>query len=218
MKQLKSIADLKYGNINKEDLANLMNQDEMLVKFVEQFKNYPYPNKEKTIEEIESIIKFQSSVMSNEKWVKFLEFSKHADEDLYDFLSSQFNTIGILVEPELLEDLNDEIAFIITSLKVHYNRPRPYQVAYYTEQNLNPFHSVTANSPSYPSGHSCQSWFTCLYLAKKYPEKREQLLKIATMIENSRIVLGVHFRSDNDFGKKIAEAIIEMPEFEHIYF
>lgn len=216
MKKLNSLKDLKYGKINKEDLAFLMNSDETLTKIVEQFKKFPYPETKATKEEIATIIEVQKRAIKSPQWKSYLEFSKNADEDLPDTISEHLQKLGIEIDAEVLESFNDEIGLIITSLKRHYNRPRPYQVAYYTEQDLNPFETVTGNSPAYPSGHACQGWFTCLYLAKKYPEKKEQLITLAKMIENSRVILGVHFPSDNEFGKKIAESLIEIPNFENL--
>jgi hypothetical protein len=71
-------------------------------------------------------------------WKSYLQFSKDADEDLYDTVSNHLMKLGIDLEPEILENFNAEIGLVITSLKKHYNRPRPYQVAYYTEQPLKP--------------------------------------------------------------------------------
>ena len=216
MKKLNSLKDLKYGKINREDLSFLMNSDEVLTEIVDKFKDFPYPETKETKEEINTIIEVQKKAMSSPNWKSYLKFSKDADEDLPDTISEHLHKLGIDIEPEVLESFNDEIGLIITSLKRHYNRPRPYQVAYYTEQDLNPFETVTGNSPAYPSGHACQGWFTCLYLAKKYPEKKEQLITLAKMIENSRVILGVHFPSDNEFGRKIAETIIDVPNFENL--
>lgn len=216
MKKLSSIKDLKYGRVNREDLEFLMNSDEILSKVIKQFKDNPYPETNETKKEIEAIISVQKKAMSNQNWKTYLNFSKDADEDLHETISAHLHKLNIEISPELLESFNDEIGLIITSLKIHYNRPRPYQVAYYTEQELNPFETVTGNSPSYPSGHACQGWFTCLYLIKKYPEKKAELETLAKMIENSRVILGVHYPSDNLFGKKIAETIVNIPNFENL--
>lgn len=216
MKKLNSLKDLKYGNQNKEDLSFLMNSDDTLTKIVEEFKGFPYPETKATKEEINTIIEVQKKAIGSKNWKSYLQFSKDADEDLYDTVSNHLMKLGIDLEPEILENFNAEIGLVITSLKKHYNRPRPYQVAYYTEQPLNPFETITGNSPAYPSGHACQGWFICLYLAKKYPEKKSGLETLAKMIENSRIILGVHFPSDNAFGRKIAETLIQVPDFENL--
>lgn len=216
MKKLSSIKDLKYGRVNREDLEYLMNSDEILSKVIKQFKDNPYPETKETKKEIEAIISVQKKAMSNQNWKTYLNFSKDADEDLHETISAHLHKLNIEISPELLESFNDEIGLIITSLKIHYNRPRPYQVAYYTEQELNPFETVSGNSPSYPSGHACQGWFTCLYLIKKHPEKKAELETLAKMIENSRVILGVHYPSDNLFGKKIAETIVNIPNFENL--
>lgn len=216
MKSLRSLKDLKYGKLNKEDTVFLMNHNENLKNVIEDFKNVPYPDVKKTQEEIDTIIDIQKKAMSSPNWATMMNFCKNADEDLADTLSFSLSKIGIEIDSELLETLTDEIGNIIVSLKKHYNRPRPYQVAYYSEQDLNPFETVTGNSPAYPSGHSCQAWFICLALSKKHPDKKDKLEKIAKTIENSRIILGVHYPSDNLFGKQIAEILTNNEEFNSI--
>ena len=216
MKQLKSLKDLKYGNLNRENISFLMNQDESLQKIVDKFKEFDYPNTKVSKEEIETIIAIQNKAIKSENWDLYYDFCKNADEDLHEVISEHLLRIGIDIPTEVLQNFNDEIGMVITSLKKHYNRPRPFQFAYYSEQNLSPFETVTGNSPSYPSGHACQGWFTCLYLIKRFPDKEKELTSLAKMIENSRIIMGVHYPSDNAFGKKIAETIVNIPNFENI--
>lgn len=216
MKPLKSLKDLKYGKVNRENLSFLMNQDDTLLEIVSKFKDIPYPDTKNTKKEIDKIIAFQKKIMSSPNWDDYYEFCKNCDEDLHDVISDYLNAMDIEVSADVLENFNDEIGMIITSLKKHYNRPRPFQFAYYSEQELNPFETITGNSPSYPSGHACQGWFTCLYFAKKYPNKKDELIRLAKLIENSRIILGVHYLSDNAFGRQIAETIVNIDGFEDI--
>ena len=111
-----------------------------------------------------------------------------------------------------------EIGLIITSLKLHYNRPRPFQVAFYTEQNLHPYDSVSAQSPSYPSGHAMQSFLLCNIIAYHYEEKKDQLLKIAKQIADSRIIMGVHYPSDNAFGIQVVKELMLKEDIKSKYF
>ena len=46
-------------------------------------------------------------------------------------------------------------------------------------------------------------------LAKKYPEHERELLRIAEDNANSRVSLGVHFTSDVDAGKELADRLLD---------
>ena len=66
----------------------------------------------------------------------------------------------------------------------------------------------SARTPSYPSGHTAQAFYTAHTLSEMYPELQANLFEVAQMIADSRIDFGVHFPSDNDGGKMLADALI----------
>ena len=137
-----------------------------------------------------------------------MRFCKDADEDLTHTLTKLLQTIGIEVD-ESLFDINKVLGYIIVKLKQHYNRPRPYQFAYYSEQDFHPYETITGNSPSYPSGHALQGYFICSLQSKKYPEHKTRLNLFADMIAESRVALGVHYPSDNAFSKEISNKLMK---------
>ena len=137
-----------------------------------------------------------------------MTFCKDADEDLHHTLINLCSTIGIQLNSKSF-DIDKTLGYIVVKLKQHYNRPRPYQVAYYTEQDFNPFETITGNSPSYPSGHALQGWFLCMLLAERYPNEKTRLFTFAEMIAESRVALGVHYPSDNAFSRKIATKLMK---------
>ena len=67
----------------------------------------------------------------------------------------------------------------------------------------------SAQSPSYPSGHTTQAYYIAEKLSSMYPELRKKFLTLANMISQSRIDRGVHFPSDIAGGKILAYKIIE---------
>ena len=119
---------------------------------------------------------------------------------------------------DYLENIQETLGVLIMRLKQHYNRARPYQVAYYTNQNLHPFFTASGNTPAYPSGHAAQGRFLCKVIAHHYPEKGKDLLKLSHKIANSRIALGVHFPTDNKFGFEIADTLATIPAIRGKYF
>lgn len=90
-------------------------------------------------------------------------------------------------------------------LKYKYNRPRPFQLAPYHDVDMTIFGSGTAKTPSFPSGHTAQSRLVAKVVADKYPELKEEAMKIANDISKSRVVGGHHFMSDIKFGEKIGD-------------
>ena len=102
-------------------------------------------------------------------------------------------------------------------LKLHYNRPRPHELALHYKKYLKynkkiASKSGTAASPSYPSGHTMAAYFTAHIGAYVRPDLKEQLIKRADFVAYSRLYEGLHFRSDNDFSIYLVENVL-MPAF-----
>lgn len=97
---------------------------------------------------------------------------------------------------------NSRVMFVTRSLKYFYNRARPFQVApeIINKQNGTLLQSDSANTPAYPSGHAIQAYYLAKVLARKFPAKTQALMEIATKCSNIRIIAGLHFPSDRDFG------------------
>lgn len=62
---------------------------------------------------------------------------------------------------------------------------------------------------SYPSGHSTTSYVAALCLCSLYPEKAADILKAANDFTMSRVVLGIHHKSDIDAAYRLACCIFE---------
>ena len=205
MKQLNNLADLKYGKVNLEDIEMTLIDAPKIDKILFNFLSEPYPNLVDTQKEITIIQETQKRFAENKDK---LNFCRDADEDLHHLLTDIFESIGIKVNSDFFE-IDKIIGYITVKLKRHYNRPRPYQVAYYTEQYFNPFETITGNSPSYPSGHALQGYLMCSILAKKYPQHKTKLDGFAELIAESRVALGVHYPSDNRFSKEICKKLMQ---------
>jgi acid phosphatase (class A) len=63
------------------------------------------------------------------------------------------------------------------------------------------------NSPSYPSGHTTYGTLMGTVLARMLPEKRDELYARIADYGHSRMIAGVHYRSDIDAGKVLGSAI-----------
>ncbi len=91
--------------------------------------------------------------MKKLKHDKVVELSVKFDEDLSGMLIEMANKCGVANPQEFVQEMYDDINPIIMKLKYFYNRIRPYQLANILSYSLNPMPTVSAQSPSYPSGH-----------------------------------------------------------------
>ena len=89
---------------------------------------------------------------------------------------------------------------LIIAIKKYHNRPRPHQV----NPNIDEVYSSTAQTPSYPAGHTLQSLLIADMLGNKYPERRRDFEKIADRIAEARVSVGLHYPSDNEYSKRLA--------------
>lgn len=105
--------------------------------------------------------------------------------------------------PEELQKIINDSFPVIKSLKFYYNRPRPSQI----NPKIKAVKSPTANTPAYPSGHALQAFLIAKHLSKKYPFKTFKFYSIAERIAKSRVSVGLHYPSDNDFSRNLAQIL-----------
>ena len=207
---------LVYGNVDKEGLKYLQSKNLFTSKF-DLFSKFSYPNYEETQKEINSIITAQSSLNSFSNSNASKQFMLDADAGLEILFKKQLPKIGLKLTDKYIDQLfkiTDDLCALVMQLKNHYQRPRPYQVAWYSKQDLHPFETQSGHSPAFPSGHSCQAHFLCLVIGKHNPNFDAKLKEFANEVAYSRITLGVHYPSDNECGKNIAYALFKMSDVQ----
>lgn len=212
--------DLRYGNLSKELQAKL-SEENIFTQYMGEFAFIDYPNYAESSEEIIEIIETQKKAEQSGKWEAIKDFCYLWDEDIMKAFESTLTRLDIPYDEEYLEYLNkvsDDLGALIVQLKNHYQRPRPYQLAFYTEQDLHPYYSFSGMTPSYPSGHACQGLFLFNLIAFHYEDKREELMKLAKQVADSRIILGLHYKSDNLFGFQIVKELLLKDDIKEKYF
>ena len=118
-----------------------------------------------------------------------------------DDIKKSFNKV--VSEDKLIQNLIDESAPIIMKIKKHHDRPRPKVIAKKIKIKMDHIDMASTETPSYPSGHSAQSYLIGMVLSDKYPQKRDKLMKTARDISYSRRVARAHYKSDSLFGEQI---------------
>lgn len=160
--------------------------------------------------ELDYMISLQDALTEEDK--KFIDA---CEDDLSKVLDECIKELNIpSINKKEIEDFLSVTDGIIFSLKYHYQRPRPLQLAYQYALNLYPYLATSANSPAYPSGHTFDSYKVAFLLAKRYPEKSMQLLDMAEKISMSRVKGGVHYPSDAIISKMLAKELVDNGFFD----
>ena len=139
------------------------------------------PSIENLIQQLPSIIFQYENRYNREKLLPYLDecFWKVFDAVL---TSNGYGSMGCEIEK-----MASSLVPLILALKDHFNLLRPYQLA---ERIGVPFKSdylETAQTPSYPSGHTVQAYYISHVLSDKYPQLRSEFFNVAKMVAESRI-------------------------------
>ena len=205
--------DLKYGNPQKwqkeamDAGSNLFNE----VKKSDLWKIWtssvpPNQNSDEVKKDLENLVMLGNSLTEEEK-----EFVKDSEKDLLGIFEKFLKLNGVdQIKKEDLERITDELDPITFTLKYEFNYPRPLQLALAHNIPLYPEQPTNACSPSYPSGHSIDSFVIAGLLSKKYPQLSRDISSLGEKMSKSRNQGGIHFLFDSEFGKKIAEDILSL--------
>ena len=128
---------------------------------------------------------------------KDIEFHRKTDKSVIPVFQS------LLDMHQIKYDLNKKYmfkhGFEILKNKLKYNRARPWQI----DSTLSTLRSLSAYSPSYPSGHAYQAWILYRILSRRYPSIKTELYELAEYCTKIRVLAGVHYPSDGEFSKKL---------------
>ena len=101
---------------------------------------------------------------------------------------------------------------VIMYFKNQFQRLRPYQLSDIlgVPWSGDGKELRTDDSFSYPSGHTCQAYFIALKLKDSFPALESELLSVAEAVAQSRVDRGVHFHSDLDAGRDLADQLYKL--------
>lgn len=127
------------------------------------------------------------------------------DDDFLHAFKKVVKKAGHEWDQAYFKALIKEVASITIRLKYKFNRPRPFQLGKVLGIEVTKYSSSTANTPAFPSGHTTQSVVVAHVLSDKYPELKDDLMKVADKISLSRLVGGHHYPSDVEYGKQLGK-------------
>lgn len=146
-----------------------------------------------------------------------------AAQALADVAEGPFDMFGAVLGPALtpehlplltvlFERMAETEEIATAPVKRAYARLRPYQANAALRPAVPP-----SRSGSYPSGHATRSRLAATVLAAMLPERRAALFARAADYAESRVIAGVHFRSDilagMNAGTAIAAVLFNDPAF-----
>lgn len=208
---------LTYGNPSR-NLLPYLKTESYLDSLLGELASYPFPsnNGQDVIDELNQLINYTNTLSSDENLQKRY---KLYDTGFEEYFINVLSNVGLDRQEvtDTIRQVHDDVIPLIVKLKYHFQRVRPNQLSHILSMRLYPFDSETANTPSYPSGHSVQSKLYADVLGNKYPKYYKQLQALAADISESRLAMGLHYPSDILFSEYVSELALNHPEFKKKY-
>jgi hypothetical protein len=212
-----NIDSVTYGNPTQEQLEYLT-KDSYLNYLFDDLVAYTFPknSSEATKEELNDLVDKIEILKSNENHLKWYRIY---DRGFKSYFIEGLKKEGIDEKEaiELVYSIVEDTKPLITKLKYYFQRPRPFQLSEYYKLKLFPFESKSADSPSFPSGHSFQAKVVTEVLGNRYPSLYSAMIRIFDDICYSRVYMGLHYQSDIDVGIFCAEKVLTDLEFMRKY-
>jgi acid phosphatase (class A) len=104
---------------------------------------------------------------------------------------------------KLLSLTNAQLRPLTDMAQAHFKRPRPFG----DDPSIACDPNAATLGPSYPSGQAATGWLWALTLADARPERRAALLAFGRDAGDVRVTCRVHWQSDVDAGRTLAEAL-----------
>jgi len=162
----------------------------------------PPPNEDYRIKELQIISRQYRNRFNPEKI-----------QNILDDISSSFHVVlksnGVEIDKNIISGMVKKTLPYIMYHKNYFNSMRPSELARSNGIEFKCDYLESAQSPSYPSGHTTQAYYIAFKLSEIYPELKNKLLGLANMIAQARIDRGVHFPSDNSAGKMLALRLLD---------
>jgi acid phosphatase (class A) len=130
-----------------------------------------------------------------------------------------FDLAKLPATTKLFEDIAHEESVATGPAKKFFHRARPYTIDSSLQSCAKDASKPAYNS--YPSGHATVAYAMGVVLASLIPVHAQEILARSADFAESRLVCGVHFRSDivagEAFGTVLAIDLMQMPTFKTEY-
>lgn len=210
------IDEIKYGNMSQESLYWVNNQT-YLDKHFTSLTTFTFPaNNSKTVkDELNQLTDAIARIKDNTGLLR-----TYQDFDRKSFLFYRElidNTAAITDKDEfnqILTDIIKDCSPLVYKLKEYFQRPRPFQLAAAYKLRLNPFKSMSQDSPSYPSATVYYARIILEVIGNRCPTLYGDMRAIFADIVDSRLAMGLNYKSDLDVAICAADKVLEDQEFK----
>jgi hypothetical protein len=205
-----AIDTIVYGDLLYDDKSKITCADPIIGYFfatgiINQFfaMKPPKNSSEQTINELLFLERVTANATKEE-----IEFAINAEIDEKKCYVNFCKTfLGLNLKTQFFHKLFNQSDPILMLLKNHFNRARPYQIAPYYGIQLKFNVPSEAMHPAYPSGHALDSFIVNKVLTNFKPEKSLEINKFCNDMAYSRYVAGLHYPSDNEISKFLADTL-----------
>ena len=133
--------------------------------------------------------------------------SKNFNANVYQTYLTFAGENGLVYDEKHLKKLSNDIDTFVINMKYIYNRPRPHQLAFIYQMNMNSKPDINVSTPSYPALSTLKSRLLSDVLIYNNPNYKKKLNAMAKQIEISRLFNGHNYPSDNEAALKIANIL-----------
>jgi len=153
----------------------------------------PHPSSKDEVQEVRDTM--------NKRTPEDVESARNHDNVPFYAIKKYCENNGLIFHEDEFEDIISQATPVIGYFKKQFNRKRPIEI----DSTLNTLSSNTNKTASYPSGHATQSRLVARYVANKFPEHNEGLLKAGNEGGWGRVQAGFHYPSDYHTGNLLGE-------------
>ncbi len=207
-----SISTTQSVDSQRYALSDKLKKEASTSSVLLSLKELPYKpfNRNSSLEAAQELREIQLAQKDAPDWHEG-DYAEKLDKDFLGIFEEYASENDLTIDIDFIKRTLEDIDRFILSIKGFYGRPRPYQINKYHGIDIELYDSKTAKTPSYPSGHALQGRLIYRILEKDNPSHSENLKRISDQISYARILRGVHFPSDNDFGHEIVDKYL-MPK------
>lgn len=207
-----------YGHPSA-DVYKLSNQSSFLDGLFTELSTLPItdvnsPIVKKELEEVKGL----NDILVKDQFIlrRFRMYDKEFYRHIYNikFVDDEETTVAYQA---LIRSLFNDVVPLVHKLKLHYQRPRPFQLAALHHVLLYPDLSWSAQCPAFPSMHACMGSIIGHVCVNTFPQTIRYFTDMKQELSHSRVQLGHCLPSDVTAGHIVAERIMQEKEFNIKY-
>lgn len=142
------------------------------------------------------------------------------DKSIYQYIYN-FNFINddgiVAAYKSVVKSLFNDVVPLLYKLKLHYQCPRPFQLAALHKVALYPEVSASAQCPAFPSMHTCIGDVVSDVCSNTFPQAVKDLQALRDELPLSRLNMGLCLPADIEAGHQVALSILNSKEFKIKY-